>query len=93
MIQFCLHSQLIIIRLYFCIGLGIAACLKKLGVGVSDVTVFEARNDFLQASLGGGLQLTGGAVVLQSLGASLFKTLNLIFFTFFVSFRSSAKIG
>eukprot|EP01041_Mallomonas_annulata_P003554 gene3554-7071_t len=50
-------------------GLGLGACLKRIGSGVKDVVVFESRDSFLQAKLGGGVQLTGGAVMLESIGA------------------------
>ena len=49
-------------------GLGLAAALKQLQTGVTDVTVFESRADFLQSSIGGGVQLTGGAAVLEKIG-------------------------
>ena len=49
-------------------GLGLAAALKQLQTGVTDVTVFESRTDFLQSSIGGGVQLTGGAAVLEKIG-------------------------
>jgi len=49
-------------------GLGLAAALKQLQCGVKDVTIFESRDQFLQPNLGGGLQLSGGAAVLERLG-------------------------
>ena len=49
-------------------GLGLAAALTRLPSGVDDVTVFEARANFLQQSLGGGVQINGGAAVLEKLG-------------------------
>lgn len=49
-------------------GLGLAAALARLDSKVEEVVIFEAREDFLQASLGGGVQLTGGASVLDKLG-------------------------
>lgn len=48
--------------------IGLAAALKQLQCGVKDVTVFESREQFLQPNLGGGLQLSGGAAVLEKLG-------------------------
>jgi 2-polyprenyl-6-methoxyphenol hydroxylase-like FAD-dependent oxidoreductase len=48
--------------------IGLAAALKQLQCGVKDVTVFESREQFLQPDLGGGLQLSGGAAVLEKLG-------------------------
>ena len=49
-------------------GLGLAAALKQLPTGVEEVTVFEARGDFMQQSLGGGVQINGGAAVMEKLG-------------------------
>lgn len=49
-------------------GLGLAAALKQLQSGVNDITVFESRSDFLQSNIGGGVQLSGGAAVLEKLG-------------------------
>lgn len=49
-------------------GLGLAAALKQLQTGVTDITVFESRADFLQSSIGGGVQLSGGAAVLEKIG-------------------------
>lgn len=49
-------------------GLGLAAALKQLQTGVTDITVFESRTDFLQSSIGGGVQLSGGAAVLEKIG-------------------------
>ncbi|KAJ1432805.1 hypothetical protein B484DRAFT_447564 [Ochromonadaceae sp. CCMP2298] len=49
-------------------GLGLAASLKQLQSGVEEVYVYEARDNFLQAKLGGGIQLSGGAVILEKLG-------------------------
>lgn len=49
-------------------GLSLAACLKQLRSGCEEVIVFESRSDFLQARLGGGVQLTGGAKILEQIG-------------------------
>ena len=49
-------------------GLGLAAALKQLQSGVNEITVFESREDFLQSNIGGGVQLSGGAAVLEKLG-------------------------
>ena len=49
-------------------GLGLAAALKQLSSGVKEITVFESRADFLQSNIGGGVQLSGGAAVLEKLG-------------------------
>ena len=49
-------------------GLGLAAALKQLQSGVTEITVFESRADFLQSNIGGGVQLSGGAAVLEKLG-------------------------
>jgi salicylate hydroxylase len=49
-------------------GLGLAASLASMNSGVQEVVVFEMRKDYLQASLGGGLQLSGGAAVLEKIG-------------------------
>ena len=49
-------------------GLGLAAALKQLQSGVTDITVFESRLDFLQSNIGGGVQLSGGAAVLEKMG-------------------------
>ena len=48
-------------------GLSFAASLKQLQSGVREITVFESRQNFLQAELGGGVQLTGGAAVLRNI--------------------------
>ena len=50
-------------------GLGLAASLRRVGSGVEEVVIFESRDSFLQAQQGGGVQLSGGAAVLQKLGA------------------------
>lgn len=53
-------------------GLGAAACLKQLSVDgdgkLEEVVVFESRENFLQAKLGGGIQLSGGSAVLERIG-------------------------
>ena len=49
-------------------GLGLAAALKQLPSGVEEVVIFEGRDDFLQPSLGGGVQINGGAAVMEKLG-------------------------
>ena len=50
-------------------GLGLVAAIRKLKSFEGNVVLFEARDDILQPNLGGGLQLSGGAVVLNKLGA------------------------
>jgi salicylate hydroxylase len=50
-------------------GLGAAACLKQLNnEKLEQVVVFEARDNFLQARLGGGVQLSGGSAVIERIG-------------------------
>jgi len=49
-------------------GLSIAATLKQLDSKVTDIDIFDARDNIIQSSLGGGLQLTGGAVIIDKLG-------------------------
>lgn len=49
-------------------GLGLAAALARLDTKVEEVVIYEAREEFLQTSLGGGVQLTGGASILDKLG-------------------------
>ena len=49
-------------------GLGLAAALKQLPSGVEEVVIFESRDNFLQPSLGGGVQINGGAAVMEKLG-------------------------
>ena len=49
-------------------GLSLAAALQQLDAGVESVTIFEKRASHLQAELGGGVQLSGGAAVLSKLG-------------------------
>jgi len=50
-------------------GLGVAACLKQLdNEKLEEVVVFESRDNFLQARLGGGIQLSGGSAVLERIG-------------------------
>ena len=49
-------------------GLGLAASLAAMDSGIREVIVFESRNDYLQANLGGGVQLSGGAAVLEKIG-------------------------
>lgn len=49
-------------------GLGLAASLKQIdGTKVKEIEVYEARNDFRQAQLGGGVQLSGGAAVMEKI--------------------------
>ena len=48
-------------------GMGLAACLKQLDAGVEEVIVFDSR-DPLAPALGGGVQLTGGASILEKIG-------------------------
>lgn len=48
-------------------GLGLAAAFKQMQSFRGEVVVFESRDDYTQANLGGGVQLTGGAVVLKDL--------------------------
>lgn len=51
-------------------GLGFAASLKRMCPGVEDIAIFESRNSSyaLTGSLGGGVQINGGAIVLEKLG-------------------------
>ena len=49
-------------------GLSLAAALQQLDAGVESITIFEKRASHLQAELGGGVQLSGGAAVLSKLG-------------------------
>jgi len=42
--------------------------LKILGSGVDNIIIYDAREDPLQSSLGGGLQLSSGAAILDRLG-------------------------
>ncbi len=49
-------------------GLSLAAALNTLDSQVREVVIYEAREDVLQTSLGGGVQLTGGASILNKLG-------------------------
>lgn len=49
-------------------GLSLAAALQQLDAGVQEVCIFEGRESFLQAKMGGGVQLSGGAVVIDKLG-------------------------
>jgi len=47
----------------------VAACLKQLdNEKLEEVVVFESRDNFLQARLGGGIQLSGGSAVLERIG-------------------------
>jgi NADPH-dependent 2,4-dienoyl-CoA reductase/sulfur reductase-like enzyme len=46
-------------------GLGLAASIKQLNTGIKEVCLFDSRDDFLQTNLGGGVQLSGGAAVLE----------------------------
>jgi 2-polyprenyl-6-methoxyphenol hydroxylase-like FAD-dependent oxidoreductase len=49
-------------------GLATAASFVLLPSQVREVVIFETRDDCLQAALGGGVQLTGGAAILDKLG-------------------------
>eukprot|EP01035_Chromulina_nebulosa_P020691 gene20691-26824_t len=49
-------------------GLGLAACFNKIDCGVKFVDIYESRSSILQPSLGGGLQLSGGAAVIDKIG-------------------------
>ena len=50
-------------------GLSLAAALQRQQSNIVDeITIFEKRGSHLQAELGGGVQLSGGAVVLSKLG-------------------------
>ena len=49
-------------------GLSLAACLKKIDCGVESVEIYEERQNYLQTLLGGGVQITGGANVIERLG-------------------------
>jgi 2-polyprenyl-6-methoxyphenol hydroxylase-like FAD-dependent oxidoreductase len=52
-------------------GLALAATLNRIGSGVKEITLFEERSSALQANAGGGVQLSGGAAILEKLGCSL----------------------
>lgn len=49
-------------------GLSTAASLMRINSGVVGINVYESRADYLQSTLGGGVQLTGGAKVIELLG-------------------------
>jgi len=51
-------------------GLGLMASLARLSSGVNEVSIFESRDEetFLNPQLGGGIQLSGGASVLEKIG-------------------------
>lgn len=54
-------------------GMGAAACLKVLGrnypsSALREIDIFESRRNYLQSQLGGGVQLSGGAAVIEKLG-------------------------
>lgn len=51
-------------------GLALASALANLkgGSGVTDVVIYETRDNVLQSNLGGGVQLSGGAAVMAQLG-------------------------
>lgn len=53
-------------------GLGFAASLTRLQTGVEEIVIFESRNpsSVLTSNLGGGVQINGGAVVLDKLGCT-----------------------
>jgi salicylate hydroxylase len=49
-------------------GAGLAASLKVIDAGIDQIDVYESRSSPLQPSQGGGVQLSGGVVVLERLG-------------------------
>eukprot|EP01040_Poterioochromonas_malhamensis_P000127 gene127-133_t len=49
-------------------GLGLAACLKQIPTGVSEVIVFDPHGDSIDYNQGGAIGLSGGAVILNLLG-------------------------
>lgn len=49
-------------------GLSLAASLKLLHADVETITLFESRATYLQAAQGGGVQLSGGSIVIEKLG-------------------------
>ena len=52
-------------------GMAFAAALKHMNPkGLEEVIVYEKRKSILQPSMGGGVQLSGGAFVLSKLGCS-----------------------
>jgi hypothetical protein len=51
-------------------GLGMGACLKQLRTGVEEIVIFERYGDLLDYNKGGALNISGGSVVLDLLGAS-----------------------
>jgi 2-polyprenyl-6-methoxyphenol hydroxylase-like FAD-dependent oxidoreductase len=48
-------------------GLGVGASINQLNTNVKETIIFENKVDALQSTLGGGLQLSGGAAVLEKL--------------------------
>jgi 2-polyprenyl-6-methoxyphenol hydroxylase-like FAD-dependent oxidoreductase len=49
-------------------GLGVGASINQLNTNVKEAIIFESKVDALQSKLGGGLQLSGGAAILEKLG-------------------------
>lgn len=49
-------------------GLALAASLRNLNAGVADIVVYESRADIASTTVGGGVQLSGGAKMLKLLG-------------------------
>lgn len=49
-------------------GLGLASSIKELNSKVSIVDIYDTRDNILESSLGGGLQLTSGSVIIEKLG-------------------------
>ena len=49
-------------------GLSLAASLKRLDAKVDEIHIFESRDSVLQPNLGGGLQISGGAKMLEKIG-------------------------
>jgi 2-polyprenyl-6-methoxyphenol hydroxylase-like FAD-dependent oxidoreductase len=51
-------------------GLGMGACLKQLRTGVEEIVIYERYGDIMTYNKGGALNISGGSVVLDLLGAS-----------------------
>lgn len=74
--QFSLHSNVAIRKVGIIgsgiAGLGFAATLARLGTGVEEIEIFESRDQasLLTSNLGGGVQINGGAVVLDKIGCA-----------------------
>jgi len=54
-------------------GLSLVSSIVSIAPSVQEIVLYERKQDVFQTNLGGGVQLTGGAVVLEKLG--MFKEL------------------